>query len=81
MKIYLGQKTLFLVIITLLAASLTAHAQSTAFNFQGRLNDGSSAANGRYDLQFKLFDAIAGGNQIRFPGTPGVYCFLTPLDF
>ena len=24
---------------------------------------------------------IAGGNQIRFPGTPGVYCFLTPLDF
>jgi hypothetical protein len=25
--------------------------------------------------------AIAGGNQVRFPGTPGVYCFLTPLDF
>jgi hypothetical protein len=25
--------------------------------------------------------AIAGGNQIRFPGTPGVHCFLTPLDF
>ena len=24
---------------------------------------------------------IVGGNQIRFPGTPGVYCFLTPLDF
>lgn len=38
--------------------------QTTAFNFQGRLNDGSSLANGRYDLQFKLFDAITGGNQI-----------------
>jgi hypothetical protein len=25
--------------------------------------------------------AIVGGNQIRFPATPGVYCFLTPLDF
>jgi hypothetical protein len=25
--------------------------------------------------------AIVGGNQIRVPGTPGVYCFLTPLDF
>ena len=25
--------------------------------------------------------AIAGGNVMRFPGTPGVYCFLTPLDF
>jgi hypothetical protein len=25
--------------------------------------------------------AVAGGNQMRFPGTPNVYCFLTPLDF
>jgi hypothetical protein len=25
--------------------------------------------------------AIAGGNQIRFPKTPDVHCFLTPLDF
>jgi hypothetical protein len=25
--------------------------------------------------------AITGGNQIRFPGTPDVRCFLTPLDF
>jgi len=24
---------------------------------------------------------IAHGNQVRFPRTPGVYCFLTPLDF
>ena len=25
--------------------------------------------------------AIVGGNQMRFPGTPNVHCFLTPLDF
>ena len=25
--------------------------------------------------------AIAGGNVMRFPETPGVYCFLTPLEF
>ena len=25
--------------------------------------------------------AIVGGNHMRFPGTPNVYCFLTPLDF
>src|SRR5271166_447194 len=25
--------------------------------------------------------AIAGGNVMRFPGTPNVFCFLTPLDF
>ena len=24
---------------------------------------------------------IVGGNHMRFPGTPNVYCFLTPLDF
>jgi hypothetical protein len=24
---------------------------------------------------------IAGGNQMRFPGTPDVHCFLTPMDF
>jgi hypothetical protein len=24
---------------------------------------------------------IVGGNQRRFPWTPGVFCFLTPLDF
>jgi hypothetical protein len=24
---------------------------------------------------------IVGGNQMRFPGTPDVHCFLTPLDF
>src|SRR5262245_28759000 len=64
MKTYLRQKTLFLVIITLLAVSLTTQAQTSAFNFQGRLNDGSSPANGRYDVQLKLYDAIAGGNQV-----------------
>ena len=25
--------------------------------------------------------AIVGGNHVRFPKTPEVYCFLTPLDF
>jgi hypothetical protein len=24
---------------------------------------------------------IVGDNHVRFPGTPNVYCFLTPLDF
>lgn len=71
---------------TLLILGAAASAQPSAFNFQGRLNDGTSPANGRYDLQFKLFDAVTGGNQIA--GTVnranlmlvnGV--FSTPLDF
>lgn len=49
----------------LLASFVTAtHAQTTAFNFQGKLNDGGNAANSNYDFQFKLFDALTGGNQV-----------------
>lgn len=53
---------LFLIFTLLIINSIKA--QTTAFNFQGRLNDGGNAANGRYDLQFKLFDSLAGGNQV-----------------
>ena len=35
--------------------------QTTAFNFQGKLNDGGTPANGSYEMQFTLFDALAGG--------------------
>lgn len=61
-------------------------AQTSAFNFQGRLNDGTSPANGRYDLQFRLYDAITGGQRVgpivNRPDTlliNGV--FSTTLDF
>jgi alpha-tubulin suppressor-like RCC1 family protein len=39
-------------------------AQTTAFTYQGRLNDGTGPANGSYDLTFALFDAAGGGNQV-----------------
>jgi len=73
-------------ILTLLVFSTIGLAQTTAFNFQGRLNDGTSPANGIYDLQFKLFDAITGGAQIgatvEKPNTMLVNgVFSTPLDF
>lgn len=54
-------KLLFLLLFVSIG---TAWAQTTAFNFQGRLNDGANPANGAYDLQFKLFDAITGGTQV-----------------
>ena len=40
-----------------------AIAQSTAFTYQGRLNDGSGPANGVYDLRFAIYDStkIIGG--------------------
>ncbi len=42
---------------------LLAFAQTTAFTYQGRLNDGANPANGSYDLRFILYTADPGGNQ------------------
>ncbi len=39
-------------------------AQSTAFTYQGRLNDTGQPANGYYDLVFSLFPASTGTGQI-----------------
>ena len=39
-------------------------ALTTGFTFQGRLTDGGSPANGVYDLNFYLYDALAGGSQV-----------------
>jgi hypothetical protein len=50
------------LILTLYATSV--QAQSTAFTYQGRLNDSGTPANGPYDMQFSLFDAPVSGNQI-----------------
>jgi len=55
-------RLLSLVIICL--GLVTAHAQQTAFTYQGKLTDGGSAANGNYDLQFALFDSRTDGTQI-----------------
>jgi len=41
---------------TLNAPLSTAHAQGTAFTYQGRLNSGGGLANGSYDLAFKIYD-------------------------
>lgn len=38
-------------------------AQTTAFTYQGRLTDAGNPANGSYDLQCRLFDALNGGTQ------------------
>src|ERR1043165_2156580 len=44
-------------------------AQGTAFTYQGRLNDGTNAASGNYDLRFFIFDVPAGGSSIAGPIT------------
>lgn len=39
-------------------------ALGTAFTYQGRLNDNGNPANGVYDFQFSIFDAVSGGLQV-----------------
>lgn len=39
-------------------------AQSTAFTYQGRLLDNNLAPTGLYDIQFQLWDSLAGGSPV-----------------
>ncbi len=41
----------------------SAFGQSTAFTYQGWLNDGTNAANGSYDFQFTIYDDDIEGGQ------------------
>jgi len=42
---------------------ISVSAQTTAFSYQGRLNDIGVTANGNYEMEFRLFDAVNGGTQ------------------
>jgi hypothetical protein len=42
----------------------TAHAQGTAFTYNGRLNASGSPANGGYDLTFTLYNAATNGTAL-----------------
>jgi hypothetical protein len=64
----------------------TASAQGTAFSYQGRLDASGSPANGSYDLEFTICDALANGSVVAGPLTnsaTGVSngLFTVTLDF
>ncbi len=46
------------------APPLAPAAVGTAFAYQGRLLDNGAPANGPYDFQFRLYDALSGGAQV-----------------
>jgi hypothetical protein len=77
-----------LLILTLFSPASLVLAQTTTFTYQGRFTDGGTAANGVYEMQFKLFDSptVGAGNQISSTMTnSGVTVssgvFTVPLDF
>jgi hypothetical protein len=51
-------------ILILLIFCLPAPAQTTAFTYQGRLTDGSTAANGIYNMEFSLYGSESGNDLI-----------------
>jgi hypothetical protein len=55
-----------LLVVTLLSAVSIA-AQTTAFTYQGKLADSGNPANGNYDFQFRLFNAVSGGTLLGSP--------------
>ena len=56
------KQTLPAAILALLSTiTATAHAQGTAFTYQGRLNAVGAAASGIYDLRFAIYDAASDG--------------------
>jgi len=52
------------LVLSWVALTASALAQSTAFTYQGRLSDDGAPADGLHDMQFRLFDALAGGAQV-----------------
>ena len=75
-----------LVFLVLVSAAFKLAAQGTAFNYQGRLSDGGSPANGSYDLRFGVYDAVTNGSAISFPLTNAAVAvsnglFAVTLDF
>ena len=77
-------------LLLILVSVNVAFGQTSGFTYQGRLQDSGTNANGSYDFQFTLWDALSGGTQQPQP-TPititksGVAvnngAFIVQLDF
>lgn len=71
---------------TILFVAVAAFSQTTAFTYQGSLQSGGSPANGNFDFEFKLFDALTngtqqGGTQQRLNVAVSNGVFAVSLDF
>ncbi|MDM7923067.1 MAG: hypothetical protein QUS14_12275, partial [Pyrinomonadaceae bacterium] len=85
MKITVMVKVLFVTACFALI-SVNALGQTTAFKYQGSLTDTGSPANGSFQMQFKLFDAVSNGTQVGstltdVPVTATNGVFTVTLDF
>jgi lysophospholipase L1-like esterase len=58
-----------LFLLNIAFGSSSAHAQGSAFSYQGWLNDGNSPATGIYDVAFTLFSTATNGSAVAGPVT------------
>ena len=75
-----------LALVTFNPQLSTAHAQGTAFSYQGKLNSNGQSANGSYDLQFTLYATSVNGSPVAGPvtnlaTTVSNGLFTTTVDF
>ena len=68
---------LLLPALWLLLLTPQASAQTTAFTYQGHLMDNGASANGNYDIQFTLKNALTAGSTV---GTPQVIAPVTAVN-
>ena len=54
---------LFISLTLIIISTAGTFAQTTEFSYQGSMKDGANPANGSYDFEFALFDALTGGTQ------------------
>ena len=62
MKTIIPGAVLFVLLANFSLQPTTAHAQGTAFTYQGRLNDTNGLANGSYDITFTGYAVANGGS-------------------
>jgi hypothetical protein len=55
--------TICIFTMVLMVQNLSVNAQPSNFTYQGSLKDGSAPANGTYDFQVFIYDALTGGTQ------------------
>jgi len=84
MKTSIGLKIWALILFAGLAG--LARGQTTAFTYQGRLNDSGSMATGNYDISFAAYDSLTGGNLVggivtNYAVAVSNGLFTTPVDF
>jgi len=86
MKKLLHYAACFLLLSTINYPLSTAHAQGTAFTYQGRLNDANGLATGTYDFTFTLFATNTTGVALAGPVTNAALAvsnglFTTTINF